>query len=128
MAKSLMQGAFSLAAHGSVRFSTITSYRFVDQMYNKSLSFSIQPHVHGMARRELNLSHRSCKIASTSSDINAIVLPSIYEAAKAGDDSAIDRLLSVAANSVNASCNEFGRTPLHYAALNGHHKVIDSTI
>ncbi len=107
--------------------SRIASYDSMKHMCVKPLSFSCQPrNIFDMARIKFNVGQRTCKVASTSAEIEAIVLPCICDAAKLGDDSAIDRLLSVAANSVNSSCKDFGRTPLHYAALNGHHKVIDS--
>ena len=60
---------------------------------------------------------------SASSDIDAIIFPTICNAAKLGDDGTIDRLLSVSANSAHVTCKDLCRTPLHYAALNGHHKV-----
>ncbi len=67
---------------------------------------------------------RLCSVSSASSNIDAILCPAICSAAKAGDDDAVDRLLALSANSAHLTCKEHLRTPLHYAALNGHHKVI----
>jgi hypothetical protein len=127
MSKKSLEKVFSHAVHASVRCpSTVASNGFMKHICVQPRSCFREPqNIIGMARIRWNVGQRACKVISTSisNDIDAIVLPSIYDAAKRGDDSAIDRLLSVAANSVNASCADFGRTPLHYAALNGHHKV-----
>ena len=67
---------------------------------------------------------RSFCLSSASSEIDELLFPSICMAAKAGDDISVDRILTISANSVHVTCKEFCRTPLHYAAQNGHHKVI----
>jgi ankyrin repeat protein len=74
----------------------------------------------------LNKPRSNTTIAS--SDLDDLVFPTICNAAKSGDDDTIDRILSISANSAHLTCKDLCRTPLHYAALNGHHKAILSYV
>ena len=99
----------------------------MSRCFNFSTSFLHIVHSHArnmlcICKAQKLLEWRS-NTTSASSDIDAIIFPNICNAAKLGDDGTIDRLLSVSANSAHVTCKDLCRTPLHYAALNGHHKV-----
>ena len=70
------------------------------------------------------IERRLCSVSTASSNIDAVLCPAIFSAAKEGDDDTIDRLLALSRQGAHLTCKEHWRTPLHYAALNGHHKVI----